>query len=151
MRAFAFLLAMAVGAPVVAAPKVVTLELTLTDNLGFRRGPNREWTAVGQPHVTTWFVRMPAAWLDGKKLTAQAEDFFFAQLYGGPGWKNGNDDGSRYMPQEVKVRVIDAKEAAGKPWTAKRQQLAVYAPDGKVTKEGPLPEAKQPVHFDGSK
>jgi|GEM_PF-1279518 len=109
--------------------KPLTLELTLTDNLGFRIGG--QWKAPGEPHVTTWFVRMPAAFFDGKKLTAVAEDAFYAQLYG-PTWKNGNDDGSRYMPVSIKVRVLKDKEVAEAPWAKKGGKLTVYGPDGKM-------------------
>ena len=126
------LLALVVGPALADAKKPLTLELTLTDNLGFRHGS--EWKAAGSPHVTTWWVRMPAPFFDGKKLTPAAEDFFYAQLYG-PTWKNGNDDGSRYMPVEVKVRVLKDKEVAEKPWEAKKGKLTVYGPDGKVVEK----------------
>jgi hypothetical protein len=122
---------LALTVPVAAQPakKQVTLEITLKDHIAFRRGG--VWTPAGDAHVTNWYVRMPAAFFDGKKLTAAAEDYFYANLYG-PTWKDGNGDGSRYMPVEAAARVLTAKEIAGQLWTTKNRQLVVFGTDGKV-------------------
>lgn len=148
MRAALFAFVCLMSLPAVAAPKSadVTLEVTLTDNLGIRRGPKGEWTPMGAPHVSVWFIRVPPKFLRGGKLTPAAEDFFYASLYG-PTWKQGNDDGSRYLPVEAKVRVLTAKEVASALWTQQNRRLVVFAPDGSVREKLGEVQTKPPQHL----
>lgn len=152
MRAALFAVVCLMSLPSFAAPKSteVTLEVTLTDNLGIRRGPNGAWTPMGAPHVSSWFIRVPQKFLRANKLTPAAEDYFYASLYG-PTWKQGNDDGSRYMPVEAKVRVLTAKEIAGALWTQQNRKLVVFGPDGNVREKLGEVQTKPPVHLDAVK
>lgn len=152
MRALLFAFACLVSLPAFADHKSsdVTLEVTLTDNLGIRRGPNGAWTPMGAPHVSTWFIRVPPKFLRSNKLTPAAEDFFYASLYG-PTWKQGNDDGSRYLPVEAKVRVLTAKEIATALWTQQNRKLVVFALDGTVREKLGEVQTKPPAHLDAVK
>lgn len=113
--------------------KPVTLELTLVDDLGLPIGGT--WRPTGSPHTTKWFARVPPSWFDAKsgRLTKQGEKHFYANLYG-PTWEQGNDDGSKYIPIDLKARALSDKEVAARPWVAANRNLAVFAEDGSVTK-----------------
>jgi hypothetical protein len=47
-------------------------------------------------------------------------------LYG-PGWREGNPDGSRYVILDVQERILSEREARAKPWLSDRAGFYVCA------------------------
>lgn len=55
------------------------------------------------------YLRVPALLLDQGELRPDQLDLIFAYLYG-PGWRDGNEDGSRYVWRDLKVRRLSSAE-----------------------------------------
>jgi len=122
------MLLMTLALTVAASPVVVRVDLT--DAL---RLPNGFEAPSPKPLVI--FLRAPATWVHDGALTESSKKTLLAQLYGGPGWENGNDDGSTYVVKHFASRVLGPKETPesipGAYWYEAR-------PDGTLEKKGPL-------------
>lgn len=119
---------MTLALTVAASPVVVRVDLT--DALRLPSG-----FEAPSPKPLVIFVRAPAAWVHDGVLTESSKKALLAQLYGGPGWENGNADGSTYVVKRFTSRVLGPKEPLesipGAFWYEVR-------PDGTLEKKGPL-------------
>ena len=61
------------------------------------------------------FCRVPPDWLDGARLGEEKLEVIYESLYG-PGWRAGNEDGSRYVVLDVDSRVLEPDEEQSAPW-----------------------------------
>ena len=103
--------------------------LTLEDALAFYRPAVEDYTFNPAATLTNrWHYAIPADWLaaDGTLPPARLE-VLLCHLYG-PSWRQGNDDGSRYVVVRADIAVLD--ETA---WHAAPGGFQVDA-DGTVTR-----------------
>jgi hypothetical protein len=115
-------------ASMAAAPSVIRVDMQ--DALRFPSGME---TPPADPLVL--FIRAPASWVKAGAITDAGKTALLAKLYGGPGWMNGNSDGSTYVVKSFKSRVLAAGEQP--PGDAKAFWYDVKS-DGTLEKKGPL-------------
>ncbi|WFE24945.1 hypothetical protein O7623_16055 [Solwaraspora sp. WMMD791] len=106
----------------------IYFRLQITDTLGvWVEGTHAFDPAAGI--TRTFWYRLPTEWVVNGAILQQRREMLVDRLYG-PGWRNGNPDGSRYIILRVREKVLTDGEAAGKPWLAERGGFFVCAPDG---------------------
>lgn len=62
-----------------------------------------------------FYLRAPESVLVNGDLRDEHLESMFAYLYG-PGWRNGNEDGSRYVWRDLKVRRLTGDEVAARSY-----------------------------------
>ncbi|MDG4763872.1 hypothetical protein O7632_07085 [Solwaraspora sp. WMMD406] len=83
-----------------------------------------------QAKVTRIFwYRLPAEWIVDGALPRERRETLVDQLYG-PGWREGNPDGSRYIILALQEQVLTDEEADGKPWLSDRAGFYVCDTEG---------------------
>jgi hypothetical protein len=115
-------------------PRPVVL-VDLKDALRFPNG-----TVDDAPAPIRIFARVPARFIAQGALTPQAKEKLLAQLYGGPNWQKGNEDGSRYLVKSFSSRVLTPAEVTAPLWAnATSQNTWFYEAkvDGSFDKRGP--------------
>lgn len=61
------------------------------------------------------FCRVPDEWLAGDSLRPEIEELIPEFLYG-KSFRNGNDDGSRYVYRNLRSRLLSLEEMTEKVW-----------------------------------
>lgn len=105
-----------------AAPKteIKTAILIVQDGLGFPSGFVTEAS-----YKLNIFCRVPTDWTDGERLKINTLEKIFEFLYGA-NWRNGNDDGSRYMVIDSFSRVYDDETVKKTRWEGIRNTDDVH-------------------------
>jgi hypothetical protein len=98
------------------------------------------------------YARVPPGWIASGALTGKAKGLLLAKLYGGPDWEQGNSDGSKFVVQSFRSRVLTSAELAAPIWKdAKSQNTWFYEakPDGALEKRelgfAPTPPPAPPL------
>lgn len=91
-------------------PAMKTGILIIQDGLGFPSGFVSEAN-----YKLNIFFHVPAEWTDGERLGTDAQEKIFEFLYGA-GWRNGNDDGSRYVVIDSFATVFDEETVKNTRW-----------------------------------
>ncbi|MFY1636075.1 hypothetical protein ACN27F_22830 [Solwaraspora sp. WMMB335] len=108
----------------------VYFQLRITDTLGVWVKGAHAFNPLARVTRTFWY-RLPAEWMVEGALPQERREMLVDRLYG-PGWRDGNPDGSRYIILGVQEKVLSAREAAGKPWLADRGGFYVWVADGEL-------------------
>jgi hypothetical protein len=61
------------------------------------------------------YLRLPASWLGGDALLPEKEELVLENLYG-QRWRQGNEDGSRYVVIRMATRTLDDQSVAARVW-----------------------------------
>jgi hypothetical protein len=101
----------------------VYLRLTITDTLSVLVDGSPAVNPLAKVTRTFWY-RLPPEWISGGRLLPERRGYLLDLLYG-PGWRQGNGDGSRYVILEIVEHVLTDDEARGRPWLSDR--AAFYA------------------------
>ena len=82
------------------------IKLTIEDTLSFYNDYVGDYV-FNENNIKTldYFIKVPLDWIENGQLTAPALEKFYAFLYGET-WRNGNDDGSRYLPLKATVQFV---------------------------------------------
>lgn len=104
------------------------LRLTVTDTLGVWVDGNHAFSPLAKVTRTCWY-RVPSDWVVGGALAPGRRDRLVDALYG-PGWREGNPDGSRYVLLEVDEKVLTEREVRSRPWLSDRAGFYVWTPEG---------------------
>lgn len=112
-----------------AAPQEVLLRVDMLDAL---RLPNGFVTPPAEP--MTLYVKAPPSMVHAGALNEAGKKAVLAKLYGGPGWVNGNEDGSTYVVKEFSSKVLPSPSDAK---NGKRTWWYVLNADGTVESRGP--------------
>jgi hypothetical protein len=110
----------------------VYLRLAITDTLSVLIDGSHAMNPLAKVTRTFWY-RLPADWVCSGRLRPRRREQILDLLYG-PGWREGNGDGSRYIILELHERVLSEGEASGRPWLADRAAFYVWR-DGDVIEE----------------
>jgi len=108
------------------------VRLTITDTLGVLVDDVHAFSPLAKVTRTFWY-RLPESWVSGTRLVPQRREDLLDRLYG-PGWREGQPDGSRYMILEIQERVLSVDEAQAKPWLADRAAFYAWR-DGDLMEE----------------
>ncbi len=100
------------------------LRLTVTDTLGVWVDGNHAFSPMAKVTRTCWY-RVPSDWVVGGALAPGRRDRLVDALYG-PGWRDGNPDGSRYVLLDVDEKVLTEREARSRPWLSDRAGFYVW-------------------------
>jgi len=106
----------------------VYFRLTITDTLGVWAGGSHAFNPLAKVTRIFWY-RLPAGWLVDGVLPTRRREMLVDRLYG-PGWREGNPDGSRYIILGLQEQVLSDREARAKPWLSDRAGFFVCSPDG---------------------
>jgi hypothetical protein len=100
------------------------LRLTVTDTLGVWVDGNHAFNPLAKVTRTCW-CRVPSDWIVGGSLASGRRDRLVDALYG-PGWREGNPDGSRFVLLEVDEKVLTEREVRARPWLSDRAGFYVW-------------------------
>lgn len=109
-----------------AAPVILRIEMT--DALRF---PSGKESPPADP--LTIYVKAPASWVHKGGLSDAGKTAVLAKMYGGPGWMNGNSDGSTYVVKTFTSKVL---KSAGEATDGKSTWWYEVKPDGSIEKRG---------------
>lgn len=84
--------------------------VTLNDGLMFPSG-----FVSNATYACAIYCRVPEAWLAGDSLRKDIAELIPEYLYGRH-FRNGNDDGSRYVYANLQSRRLTEAEVAAEPW-----------------------------------
>lgn len=91
-----------------ARPRII--RVTIEDGLAFPSGQTQPAAAV-----CIQYLNVPARWLAGGDLLDDKKEAVLENLYG-PGWRQGNDDGSTYVVHRFETTVLDAGAIHSRAW-----------------------------------
>jgi hypothetical protein len=103
------------------------LQLTITDTLGVWVNGDHAINPMAKVTRTFWY-RLPEHWVAGGALSPDRRQHLINRLYG-PGWREGNPDGSRFVILDLQEKVLSAREARAKPWLSDRAGFFVLTDD----------------------
>jgi hypothetical protein len=96
-----------------AAPQKSAMKtgfLLIRDGLGFPSG-----FVSKADYALNIYYHVPSDWTDGGELNAAGQEKIFEFLYGAD-WRNGNDDGSRYVVINSFSTILEGDAVKNTPW-----------------------------------
>ena len=95
-------------------------QITLHDGLAFSSG-----FVAPADYACVIYCRVPPNWIEAGQLKSQLLEAIFESLYG-PGWRQGNEDGSQYVVRSVESRLLTPAEVEAAPWRTAHNDNAYH-------------------------
>lgn len=86
------------------------VQITLSDALMFPSG-----FLAPASYACVIFCRVPPGWIDGEGVRREGLEKIYEKMYGN-NWREGNDDGSRYIVRSVEVRALSRADEEQGVW-----------------------------------